>query len=112
MEQAEFEVVQVLAYFYLRNARPEKSVILLDALRVLRPENMAVRRALALAQIRAGKGQRALELLDQLATLDQEEEHFHLMRSEALSLLQRPDEAAAAMRTYLALRTAKPCSAA
>lgn len=104
MEQPEFELLQVLAYFYLRNARPEKSAVLFDALAVLRPEDRKVRRSLALAQIRAGKAGKALETLDQLAMLGDTDAHFHLMRSEALSALQRHEEAAAAMRAYVSLR--------
>ncbi|MEC4720739.1 hypothetical protein RY831_16365 [Noviherbaspirillum sp. CPCC 100848] len=104
MEQPEFELLQVLAYFYLRNARPEKSAVLLDALSVLRPEDLKVRRSLALAQLRAGKPNKALETLDRLAMLGDTNANFHLMRSETLSALQRPDEAAASMRAYVSMR--------
>lgn len=100
------ELLSLLAYIYLENNRPEKTAVLLNALRALgmaQPRQLAT---LALAQLRAGKADTALSTLDGLAMQGGIDAPFHLIRAQALLALERRDEAAAAMRAYVALRPA------
>ncbi|MEN4920232.1 hypothetical protein ABE485_16290 [Achromobacter spanius] len=100
------ELLSLLAYVYLENNRPEKTAVLLNALRALgqaQPRQLA---ALALAQLRAGKPESALSTLDGLAMQGGVDAPFHLIRAQTLLALERRDEAAAAMRAYVALRPA------
>ena len=83
------ELLSLLAYVYLENNRPEKTAVVLNALRTL-----------GLAD------PRQLATLDQLAMQGGVDAPFHLIRSQALLALERRDEAAAAMRAYVALRPA------
>lgn len=96
----------LLGYVYLENARPDKAAVLYAALDRLTPGQAKTLRALALARIRANKPQSALDALDRLAMSGGVDAAFHLLRAQALSSLQRRDEAVAAMQSYLQLRTA------
>ncbi|CUJ57147.1 hypothetical protein MyNCGM683_02790 [Achromobacter xylosoxidans] len=100
------ELLSLLAYVYLENNRPEKSAVLLNALRTLGLADNRQLATLALAQLRAGKSEAALATLDLLAMQGGVDASFHLIRSQALLALERRDEAAAAMRAYVALRPA------
>ncbi len=100
------ELLSLLAYVYLENNRPEKSAVLLNALRTLDLADNRQLATLALAQLRAGKSEAALATLDLLAMQGGIDASFHLIRSQALLALERRDEAAAAMRAYVALRPA------
>ena len=104
-EQASF--VELLAYVFLQNARPDKAAALLAAAEVLMPGRCKALCALALAQIRSAKPRQALETLDRLALAGGIDAPFHLLRAQALSLLARPAEASAAMQTYLQMRQAR-----
>ena len=103
--------MRLLAYVYLQNARPDKAAVLLSALDMLAPGQPKVLTALALAQIRSEKAQRALETLDRLAMAGGIDAAFHLLRAQALGTLSRREEAAAAMQTYLQMRPAIPAAA-
>lgn len=94
----------LLAYVFLQNARPDRAAVLLAALDRLVPGQGKVLCGLALAQVRSGKAQRALDTLDRLAMAGGVDSAFHLLRSQALSALDRREEAAAAMRAYVQLR--------
>lgn len=98
--------LSLLAHVYLQNGRPEKAVVILAALDCLEPQQPQVLRALALAQVRSGKPQRALESLDRLAMIGQIDAVFHLLRAQALGLLERRVEAASAMQVYVQMRQA------
>lgn len=100
------ELLSLLAYVYLENNRPEKSAVLLNALRTLGLADNRQLATLALAQLRAGKSEAALATLDLLVMQGGVDASFHLIRSQALLALERRDEAAAAMRAYVALRPA------
>ena len=97
--------LSLLGYVYIENDRPEKAAVLYAALDRLLPGDARTLRALALAQVRAGKPQRALDTLDRLAMAGGVDATFHLLRAQALGALERPDEAASARRAYLQLRT-------
>ncbi|WP_231256002.1 hypothetical protein, partial [Escherichia coli] len=83
-----------------------KTAVVLNALRTLGLADPRQLATLALAQLRAGKPDAALSTLDQLAMQGGVDAPFHLIRSQALLALERRDEAAAAMRAYVALRPA------
>lgn len=100
------ELLSLLAYVYLENNRPDKTAVLLLALRSLGQADARQLATLALAQLRAGKPDAALSTLDQLAMQGGVNAPFHLIRSQALLALERREEAAAAMRAYVALRPA------
>jgi predicted Zn-dependent protease len=100
------ELLGLLAYVYLENNRPEKTIVLLKALQALGQADARQLATLALAQLRAGKPDTALSTLDQLAMQGSVDAPFHLIRSQTLQALARSDEAAAAMRAYVALRPA------
>jgi Flp pilus assembly protein TadD len=94
----------LLGHVYLQNARPDKAAVLFAALDRLAPGQPKVLCALALAQVRSGKAQRALDSLDRLAMAGGVDAAFHLLRAQALSQLGRNEESQVAMRTYLQLR--------
>lgn len=98
------QLLSLLAYIYLENNRPEKSAVLLSALDALGQADTRARATLALAQLRAGKPETALTTLDGLAMAGAVDAVFHLIRAQTLLALERRDEAAAAMRAYVALR--------
>ncbi len=104
------ELMDLLAYVYLQNRLPDKAAVLLAARNVLAPDDPRALLALALAQVRSAKPQRALNTLEQLALLGAMDAPFHLVRAQALQALDRRDEAASAMRAFVALRnpTAEP----
>lgn len=94
----------LLGFVYLQNARPDKAAALYAALDKLAPGQRKVLCALALAQVRSGKAQRALDSLDRLAMAGGVDAAFHLLRGQALNALGRNEESQVAMRTYLQLR--------
>lgn len=109
---ADIELMDLLAYVYLQNNRPDKAAVLLAARDVLAPDHPRALLTLALAQVRAAKPARALDTLDRLALLGAMDGTFHLVRAQALQALGRGDEAAGAMRAFIALRGAQAAPAA
>lgn len=101
---AEREALWMLGFFYLRHRRPDKALTLFATLQRLVPTNPRLARALALSQIRAGKPDKAIETLDELAMAGSIDPAFHLLRAQALDALGRAAEASAAMRAYIASR--------
>lgn len=102
------ELLSLLAYVYLENNRPEKTAVLLNALHALgmaEPRELAT---LALAQLRTGKPESGLSTLDTLAMQGGADAPFHLIRAQTLLALERREEAAAAMRAYVASRPPAP----
>ena len=107
---ADIELMDLLAFVYLQNGLPDKAAVLLAARNILTPDDPRTLLALALAQVRSAKPQRALNTMEQLALLGAMDAPFHLVRAQALQALDRRDEAAGAMRAFVALRnnTAEP----
>lgn len=101
MTNRETTLMAVLSYSLLQNARPEKAMTLLEALDVLDPGKPATLRALAVAQVRSGKADKALRTLDKLAMAGGMDRSFHLVRAQALAAAARPIEASVAMKTWL-----------
>jgi len=98
------EAMAVLGYFYLQNGRPQQAMTIFGALDALLPDDRHTMSSLALAQVRAGKAERALQTLDRLALLGHVHGPFHLLRAQALSAMSRSGEASMAMQTYIAQR--------
>ncbi|CAM3833580.1 hypothetical protein [Bordetella tumulicola] len=98
------ELLGLLAHLYLENNRPEKSVVLLQALDAV---GLASRRdnvTLALSLLRTSKPEEAMDVLDRLALNGAVDAPFHLIRSQTLHALDRYAEAHAAMQAYISLR--------
>mgnify|MGYP002736063678 CR=1 FL=1 len=95
----------LLGYIYLQHGLPDKAAVLLAARDVLAPGSARVLLTLALAQVRSAKPDRALATLERLALAGGVDAAFHLVRAQALQAAGRHDEAAVAMRSYVALRT-------
>jgi len=108
VSQDEQDLVGLMAYFYLQNGRPEKAETLLTALDIMVPDQPWTLSTLALAQIRADHADLGLETLDRMAMQGSIDAHFHLMRVQALTALNRNEEADQALNSYLALRKAVP----
>jgi Tfp pilus assembly protein PilF len=100
--------LDLLAYIYQENDRPEKAAVLLSALDELGLANGRQRVSLALAQLRSGKPETALATLERVAMQGGMSAAFHLVRAQTLVALGRSAEAETAMRAYLALRAATP----
>ena len=98
-------LLALLGYVYLQNALPDKAAVVLAALDKLAPGQRKTLCALALAQVRSGKAQRALDSLDRLAMAGGADAAFHLLRAQALHALERNEEAALAMKNYLQMRS-------
>jgi Flp pilus assembly protein TadD len=112
MSEQEKNIVQLLAFAYLQNARPEKAAVLLAALDAVAPGQRKVLRALALAQLRCGQPQSALDTLERVALCGGIDAAFHLLRARALIACERRLEAAAAVASCLAMRRARPAGEA
>lgn len=100
----EIELMDLLAYIYLQNALPDKAAVLVAARDLLEPDDPRALLMLAVAQVRSAKPQRALNTLDRLALLGAMDATFHLVRAQALQAVDRKDDAASAMRAYVAMR--------
>lgn len=108
----QLEVMDLLGYIYLQHGLPDKAAVLLAARDVLAPDDARVLLTLALAQVRSGKAARALATLERLALAGGVDGPFHLVRAQALQAEGRAEEAAAAMRAFVALRSQPPRPAA
>lgn len=99
-------LLDLLAYIYQENDRPEKAAVLLAALEELGLADSRLRISLALAQLRSGKPDTALATLERIAMGGEITAAFHLVRAQTLVSLERDAEAAAAMRAYVDMRAA------
>lgn len=104
VESEQRELLEVLAYFYLQQSRPERAATLYGALAALYPADVRLRMALACSQIRAGQANIALDELDRLVEAGHIDAGVHLLRAQALVRLGRDSEAARAMDAFVAMR--------
>ncbi len=96
------QLLELLGFLFLENNRPDKAAILFEALNALgqaEPRHLA---SLALALLRTGDSSAALRHLDRIARRGPMDPAFHIIRAQALLALNREEEAAAAMRAYIA----------
>ena len=108
MESNQREVLELLGYVFLQNARPEKAETVYAALLALEPRNARYALSLACAQVRNGKYEPALGQLDRMLERGDISAPVHLLRGQALAKLDRHPEAARALQAYLAARQAEP----
>jgi predicted Zn-dependent protease len=104
------ELLELLGFVFLQNARPEKAEAVFAALVALEPRNARHALRLALAQVRAGKHEAALARLDRLLESGDISAAVHLLRGQALARLARGPEAERALRAYVAARAAEPAA--
>jgi predicted Zn-dependent protease len=104
MTDHERQAVAMLAHLLLVHEQPARAATLLEALDALQPLESATLRALAVAQVRAGQPERALQALDQLAVAGPVDAWCHLLRSQALHALGRHVPAEQALRDYAEAR--------
>lgn len=102
----ENDAMQLLAYAYLQNARPEKAATLLAAVDAVAPGQPGVLRGLVLAQLRSGQAKQALETLERIELAGGADAAFELARARALTACGHVAEAARAMSACLSLRRA------
>jgi hypothetical protein len=102
------DLLALLGYFYLQNARPERAEAVYAALAVLVPAEPQYRLGLACAQVRAGKPDAALSVLDRLLEMGHLVPMLHLIRAQALVALDRQAEARRAMSAFVAAMPARP----
>lgn len=100
------EGLRVLADVYLDQGQTDKARTLLEALRVLAPQNVGVIRALSYAHLLAGRYEEALATTDALLRLDAampDNAPALLIRGKALWALGQATEARDSLRRYLEL---------
>lgn len=97
-------VLSQLAYLYLVQGYVDRSALIYQTLHILEPDAPYHLRGVALAHSRAGRHEKALGALDELALRGAVDAPFYSLRSRVLADLGRLDEAQAAMRSYLELR--------
>jgi len=102
------ELLELLGFVFLQNARPEKAEAVFAALAALEPRNTRQSLRLALAQVRGGKHEAALTRLDRLLEAGDISAAVHLLRGQSLARLGRGPEAERALRAYVAARAAEP----
>jgi Flp pilus assembly protein TadD len=100
-------VLSQLAYLYLLQGYVDRSALIYQTLHILEPDAPQHLRGVAVAHSRAGRHEKALGALDELALRGAVDAPFYSLRSRVLADLGRLDEAQAAMRSYLSLRAAR-----
>jgi Flp pilus assembly protein TadD len=106
-DRRETLVLSQLAYLYLLQGYVDRSALIYQALHILEPDAPQHLRGVAVAHSRAGRHEKALGALDELALRGEVDAPFYSLRSRVLADLGRMDEAQAAMRSYLGLRAAR-----
>ena len=104
MRDEDRQALSLLAFVLLQNDRPEKAVALLDALDAAQPSHPPTLQTLAVAQLRSGKPENALQTIDRLSILDAPLPLLDLLRAQALVAAGRHSEAEAAMAQFLQKR--------
>lgn len=109
-DRRETLVLSQLAYLYLLQGYVDRSAVIYQTLHILEPDAPQHLRGVAVAHSRAGRHEKALGALDELALRGAVDAPFYSLRSRVLADLGRMDEAQAAMRSYLGLRAASAAS--
>ena len=100
------QALAVLAHAHRVQGDAARSALLFGAIELLHPQDPAVLRGLAAAELAAGRPAPALAALERSLLLPAVpvDGAFHLLRAQALLALGRRDEAQGAMQAALALR--------
>lgn len=108
------DVLRLIGFLQLQYGNPSDAVVMFDALRALFPSDRNLSLSLALASLRSGDPQSALEVLDDAMPIalagqqiaasarhDALAPCHHLLRGQALAGQGRMAEAARAMRLFI-----------
>jgi predicted Zn-dependent protease len=98
------DVMRLLAHLFLAHGRPDQAITLLRAVRVLAPGDLRAAKLHALASIRCGKADQALQLLDQLLDGGDPSPVIHLLRGQALAGCGRAADAQRAFHDFTVTR--------
>lgn len=104
LRREQVDLLRMLAYSYERNGLPARAAVLWSALHALWPSDAMFAKSLAFAQLRSGKPEQSLALLDALLDTGDTSALTHLLRSQALVQTGRLAEASRSMRFYVAAR--------
>jgi Flp pilus assembly protein TadD len=102
------DLLCALAYVYLACGQNVRALALLRLAERERPSDVGVLRVLAYALLAVGQGEEALDLVGRLEALDTDPEArtpLLLLRSHALRLAGRLDEAKQSFRDFVAARS-------
>lgn len=98
------DLLRTLAYCYLQHGHPGRALPLLRLLLELDAADRHAADSLACALVRLGRGEEALEVMQQMSAFHDATALSFLLRAQALAMLGRMPEAARAMRRFVALR--------
>lgn len=111
------DVLRVIGFLQLQYGNPSDAIVVFDVLRAAFPSDRKIAMSLALAWLRKGEPQSALDVLDDIQSPppadsfplaaflpDALDPCFHLLRGQALAGLGRLAEAARAMRLFMRQR--------
>lgn len=101
LDSISVETIELLAYLYLQNNRSLKTIALLQVVTDLQCATARGQATLALAQLRAGRAESAIQTLQQLKQLNSDFPIRHLILAQALCVLNRKQEAEQAMQLYI-----------
>jgi Flp pilus assembly protein TadD len=101
----ETQVLSQLAYLYLMQGYVDRAALIYNSLHILEPAALPHLRGVAVAHARAGRNDKALAALDELALRGAVDATFYALRARVLADLGRLDEAQAAMRSHIGLRS-------
>jgi tetratricopeptide (TPR) repeat protein len=102
LDRDQVATLTVLGFLFRRLGRPDKAGRLYGALLAFNPKDRDVLAPAAAAALDDGRPEEALALLDQLDVADEAlKPILSLLRAQALSRLDRPEEASAAALAYL-----------
>jgi len=99
------ELLHSLGYLYAHHGQAERGLVLLLIAARIAPSDVGVLRTLAFALIEDGYGERALAVIDRLASLEPDASPMlHLLRSRALWAIGDKIEARRCFRSYVEAR--------
>ena len=104
MQPEQTKVLSLLAYFFYTQGYYARAVSIYSALDLLDSQDASHLRGLAVCYAAADRHELALAALDRLAMRGVLDAPFYLLRSQVLSSLSRPEEAASAMAAYTDMR--------
>jgi hypothetical protein len=107
MSSDQSKVLSLLAFFFYTQGYFARAVSIYSALELLDPQDPSHLRGLAVCYAGAERYDLALGALDRLALRGAVDAPFYLLRSQVLSALSRPEEAANAMNAYSDIRERK-----
>lgn len=101
LDAQQVSLVMFLAHTYLEYDFPAKANALLHALQVSGAANAQLYVLRAVALVRLNKPGQALDLLDEAALAGELLPGYHMIRAQALALVERRAEAAEAFRCFV-----------